>query len=83
MGECHKCSCKDAGLLAAQAAGKLSGWKYAWWAAVIFMVPLITATIGAVLGGSDRGKQALGGVLGLLAGAGVARGMYLWRRPEV
>ncbi|MBP7275923.1 MAG: hypothetical protein KBA51_06950 [Kiritimatiellae bacterium] len=78
---CESCSCKSAAQAAETAAGDLSGWRYAGWAALMFLFPVICAAGGAFVARRDPGLQAFGGVGGLIAGAVMARGLGRRLRP--
>ncbi len=69
---CHGCcgGCAGGAPDAPPPPGSPTGWSMVGWSAGVFLVPILTAAAGAALTGADRSMQAVGGVAGLLVGAG-------------
>ena len=61
---CHSCS----GEVKHAVAG-LAGWAFAAGAAGAFLFPLAAALVGIGLAGNSQGRQLLGALAGLVAGA--------------
>lgn len=76
---CGSCSCSGAARAAESAAGDLAGWRYAARAAAIFLLPVLLAAGGSVLCAGQALRQVAGALLGVAAGAVIARALCLGR----
>jgi hypothetical protein len=80
--ECAGCTgCSRVGYpTGGEQAPLITGWRLAGLSVVIFLLPILTAAVGAGLAGSGGVAQLTGGLLGLAAGITAARVTTGWIR---
>ena len=69
-GECRRCDSSESPAPQAGPAEVLTGWRFAWLAVLVFLLPLGLAVAAAVVAPDDYALLAAGG--GLLAGVLIA-----------
>lgn len=77
-GDCGHCEFRKEGethshtMPTEQCPGGLESWKLSGSAALVFLFPMLTALLGAVISGDSANRQLIGGIAGAAAGLLVA-----------